>query len=191
MPFSGSGASTTDARRIFDQPGRLIVDPTSLLLPFPYGGTYLGLAQEGATLEFAPVVSPIRCTDHQVQPYNFVYAGMGLPTLDLILDQWTEDAKQLFYPGSTAGNRFSAPGSLPTGLLAPLEAVTVLFDPQEPTHDAVLIHQAIPFMTARAFLEWRSQRPTRLALRFSGLVAAGKANTVEIDLLANLEPLVP
>jgi hypothetical protein len=91
-----------DTRHVLTVPVRLVADPTNLSVPFPYGGTALGLARD---VEFVPNVQVKTVTAEEwggnvVESY---YCGEHA-TLTAVLRHWDGDAMEAVYPGIASGS---------------------------------------------------------------------------------------
>lgn len=160
-------ASGTITRTIRN-PGRLVVDPTSLSGSYPYGGTEVGLSTQ-ATLS---VLSD--------EPFRVWSEGLGEVTdvlepnkrfaFSCLLRGWDHDAIELLFPrnyaaGAVSPNHalYQEPGTRTPGQSASGRAVVLLFVPDDLLHGkAVLCYSAIPEWTSGA--EFVFQRSGELLL---------------------------
>lgn len=154
--------------RILKAPGRLVIGPTSLSQPFPYGGTSLGKARQCALV---PIGSSylVQCeatggpSDILRARHRYVFA--------CFLRGWDDDAVRLLLPegyekgAETQHAVFSVPGERMAGTSELDDARSLLFVPDDTIHaPAVIMYRAVVEWTDGAELAFRRQDELGLPL---------------------------
>ena len=138
--------------------GRLCVGPTDISLPFPHGGTSLGVVAD-VVLRINQVLRPIdaeefggEIVDDLIGPQN--------PVVGFLLRGLENDAVEKLFPasvvGGVTGDRvIREPGGLRAGRLASTNATKLLFSPRQTAiHPAAIFFNAYPLFEETAELRF-------------------------------------
>lgn len=140
-----------DPLQALETPGRIVKDPTSFSGSFPYGGTELGLVRDVAWT-LTEVRTRVRAEELGVAVVGDLFAGEAF-VLAFALRGQDDDAKAAVWPNTRVGARTQrrvlyGPGTRkPGALVENYAACALLFVPDDPEHDAVILPRAIPRRT--------------------------------------------
>jgi hypothetical protein len=139
--------ATQDLARVLNNPGRLIVAPTSTGIgsSYPYGGTPLGVVKRARLrwgIRYENVVA-----EEWGEAIETIRTGER-PLLAFLLEQWDDDAIRKFFPRVTltpspAGltDMVRIDGAAGPGYVAAIDPI--LFAPFDPSHKAIFFRRPI------------------------------------------------
>lgn len=137
-----------DPLQALETPGRIVRNPTSFDGSFPHGGTELGLVRDVAW-QLVEVRQRIRAEELGQVVVGDLMAGEAF-VLTFALRGQDDDAKAAIWPNTRVGAKSQkrilyGPGTVKAGHLAESTlACSLLFVPDNPEHDAVILPRAIP-----------------------------------------------
>lgn len=143
--------ATADLQKVVTVPGRLCYTPTDLTLPFPHGGTSLGVVRQIVVL---PNVNhkEVGLDPHGGEPGEVVYLG-SRPRLVATFRGFDVDAVSKLFPYSAttpatqpAGRVIQHPGTKREGTLGSSSSISLLFSADNPEHPSALFYKAIPVL---------------------------------------------
>jgi len=166
--------TVSNPRDIAKFPGKLCVNPTDLALPFPHGGTGLGVVRN---VIFRTEVSYEKVI---AEEYGQVVEAIGTEygcVLAASLISFDEEAlKELFWNtevGSVSGRRGVSEGASPAtraGFLLSSRSVVLLFSPDDTGHaPALLIRRALPMLEPSAQANLQLNSDIAIAVTFTGI----------------------
>lgn len=129
-------------------PGRIVVNPTDLSQPYPFGGVEVGLTM-GVRLQ--PLGSSFRVLSEGLGEATDQLEGNIRWVFAFVVRNWDDDAVRLFYSGGysegpvTRHALLSEPGFTTPGASALPRALTVLYVPDDRVNvNAALIYRGVP-----------------------------------------------
>ena len=182
-----AGKRIQDLRHV---PGRLCFKAAGqtldLTTAFPHGGTALGFVSQ---LAFRPsiVQAPV--------PYETLGGESGAfvqlkstAGLSLLLRQWDREALKLLFPDtiteSDGSVTLQGPGSTRSGDLADSNGVVLVFSPEDPRNDGLLLYNAVPQLLETTELRMNLSTPLETAAAFAAMrnsaANAWKMNRLDI-----------
>lgn len=166
--------TASNPRDIAEIPGKLCVNPTDLSLPFPHGGTGLGVVR---TPIFRPGITYEEIhAEEFAEPVEYIATGQAC-VLAATLISWDEEAlKELFWNteagavSSWRGVKESAAGSNRAGFLLSSRSVVLLFSPNDADNaPMLLIRRALPMMGPAAEATLSLASAISVAVVFAGI----------------------
>lgn len=138
--------------------GRLVLNPTDFNLPYPYGGTELGLTRNGL-LQFNQTVHYERAEEYGNQPIAVIQSDAE-PMYVATISEWSNTGPVASLPGTVIGGlarrsatTFQQNATTRAGLESPLSGV-LLVAPESPQDQALLLYNAMPHYQENASAAW-------------------------------------
>jgi hypothetical protein len=153
-------------------PGKLCKNPTNLALPFPHGGTELGLVRQ-VVIARTHTEARITAEEFGSEVVENIYLG-EVWTVGFRLRTYDNDAIADLFPNTTvgtSGNRvISHPGSNRAGRLESQDAVKLCFSPlNAETHPMLLMYRAIPMLEETVEFNVSMAEPLEFGCIFLGI----------------------
>jgi hypothetical protein len=179
--------------RVVRIPGRVIVNPTNLALPYPYGGTELGIHRD-VELRFNDEFH-FPDAEEYANAIEGIYCG-GTTELKCTVRGLDVDALRYLFIDSTIGSYgilleegvFGA-GAVRAGtLMSSIFNIKIMFVPKDTDrHPCVLLYQAIPMIEPDSGIELQLKEEVGIEMRFRSLpdatgrtVAVGKLGALTL-----------
>lgn len=172
--------TTPRAADIAYVPGRLSFGPSSLVAPYPHGGTALGIVRAIAA---RPNIlhHAIEAEEYGGETVEYVSARDGAWTLAAILRSYDDDAVSKLFPNTSIGTvsqrrLVSQPGAVRTGRLMSGSSIVLVFTPDSSDERMLVLHRAIPMVEEAVLLTMAQAIPLEVGVVFAGIRnAAGKS----------------
>ena len=168
-------------------PSRLCVGPTDLSLPFPHGGTALGIIHS-LELRFITRYDEVKAFEYGGEVVVGVDCGFyGI--LGTLLKQCEDDALATIFPYTAigvSGHRVVEHPGETEGKLASNRAITLLVSPYNPDHPGILLPQAIPLLELPATLKFAVIEQLAVPAFFRAQRGSGAGSAVKVGRLEDL-----
>lgn len=168
--------TTPNARNIIRVPGSLCHTPTNLSLPFPHGGTALGIMK-------MPIIRPFK-TYHKITAEEFgsevvdIIDGGESWVLGAILRTFDKDAISKLFAVTGAGSQTQetyiqhpdTSGTIRAGTLMSTKGIKLLFSPEDTErHPFALFYNAIPLIEETAEMNFEISVDWSIAVLFAAI----------------------
>lgn len=160
--------------KILVQPGRLVKDPTDLATTFPYGGTSLGMTENGVIIQRLEENFLVLTTEESgKKPVKVIHLGEHWQ-VSCELVEWNDTVIDLFAQGyittgATSGLKnitWPGDGTTYAGKDLSGSAIKLLFAPEDTTNNKVfLARKAIPIGPAHE-IQMKASEKSILLVRF-------------------------
>jgi len=183
--------SIPNPANILHSPGRLSFGPVDLTTAYPHGGTALGVVR-------AIVVRPnaqyraVTAEEYGGETVEQVYAGEAW-TLAAVLREFDDDAVSTIFQNASSGSvsqheLIEHPGANRAGrIMVVAKGVVLVFTPDAPDTNFVVLHRAIPMIEDAAELNFSHATPMEIGVVFSAvrdsagkMVSIGRAEDITL-----------
>lgn len=165
--------AASNPRDILTIPGRLVMNPSSLLTSYPGSGTGLGIVQDIIITLEQPYKS-IQAEEFGGQTVEGMISREGC-VLGAILRSWDRDALAKLFPNTTVTStserrKISAPGSVRPGeKLSDRSCVLVFWPDDTDRHPFFVMRRALPCIKETADISMRMDQEYGIPVIFFGI----------------------
>lgn len=178
------------AARTLRGSGRLVLGPTNLSNPYPYGGVEVGRTK---AVSLQPLGQGYRVISEALGEASDILEASNEFVFSCFVRGWDDDAVELLLSdgeeeGPASQHRvWGSPGAVTPGASALPRAVVALYVPDDLIHvPAVLVYRGVPAFLDGAALAWQRNEELGIPIALDCMRdAAGRI--VSVGLLADLE----